>query len=116
MSAHNIGSRQCFLGGAGPERNSKSSMSHGPEAVAHRIRRASVEAVLAFKFLWRENRLRPSPGRFSSLLRMLDVLVDPVDDDVGDLQVVLVLHEHVAVALDAEVGQGDEGEVAARRR
>ena len=36
------------------------------------------------------------------------VFVDPVDDDVSDLQVVVILHEHVAVAVNAEVGQRNE--------
>ena len=32
-----------------------------------------------------------------------DALIDPLQDQIGDLQVVLVLHDHVAVAADAAV-------------
>ena len=35
-------------------------------------------------------------------------MVDPTDEPVGYLQVVFVLHEHVAVAVDADVGELDE--------
>src|SRR4029079_15272596 len=35
----------------------------------------------------------------------LDVLVDPGDDHVGELKIVAILHQHVTVPLDAELGQ-----------
>jgi len=31
--------------------------------------------------------------------------VDPVEDQIGDLKIVLVLHDHVAVAVNAELGR-----------
>jgi len=39
---------------------------------------------------------------------MLDVAVDPRKQPVGDLQTVLVLHQHVRVAVKAHVRQRDE--------
>ena len=36
------------------------------------------------------------------------ILPEPADDQVGDLQVVLVHHQHVAVALVAGLGQQQE--------
>src|SRR5882672_12930496 len=45
----------------------------------------------------------------ASLLRgRLARRAEPADDQVGDLDVVLVHHQHVAVALDAERGQVKE--------
>src|SRR5882724_1317139 len=42
------------------------------------------------------------------------MLVDPVQNDVGDFEVVLVLHEHVAVAKQSNGRQGDKCHVSAR--
>jgi len=33
-----------------------------------------------------------------------DALIDPMQNQVGDLQVILVLHNHVAVAVNASIG------------
>src|SRR3954468_23936364 len=41
------------------------------------------------------------------------MLVDPLNDHVGNLQVVVILHEHVAVAEHADVRQMDVGDVTA---
>ena len=45
-----------------------------------------------------ESLLRPTP--------LADALVDPLEDEIGDLQVVLVLHDHVTVAADAASRSG----------
>ena len=44
---------------------------------------------------------------------VVEVLADPSDDEIGHLKVVLVLHEHVAVAAQASIGERDKGHVAA---
>ena len=41
-------------------------------------------------------------------------LLEPLRDDGGDLLVVLLVHHHVAVAFDAEVGELQEGRPGAR--
>src|SRR5215510_14542306 len=41
----------------------------------------------------------------TSWFPLFDVVVDPLQDQVGELQVVFVLHQHVAVAANAEFGQ-----------
>src|SRR6266545_4680325 len=69
---------------------------------------------------------RPEPmpgGSYLASLRSLllpvslpfHVVLDPLDDDVRNFQVVIVLHEHVAVAENADVRQVDVGNVTARR-
>lgn len=45
---------------------------------------------------------------------IFDVLFDPRNQYIGNLQIVVVLHEHVAVAADADVRQGNERHVATR--
>ena len=54
----------------------------------------------------------------SSLLhtdRLTDPVTDPLENEVGDLQVILVLHDHVAVATRADFGGADHLRLAARR-
>ena len=58
---------------------------------------------------------RTAPAVTSSRGCACDVLVDPLQDQVGDLQVVLVLHDHVAVAADAAVLRVEHLCVTARR-
>src|SRR5450755_3564915 len=49
------------------------------------------------------------PATSNSLLRgQFGRRAEPADDQVGDLDIVLVHHQHVAVALDAETGQVQE--------
>ena len=57
-------------------------------------------------------------ARVSSLRRstsLADALVDPLQDEIGDLQVVLVLHDHVAVAADAAVRRAEHLRLTAGR-
>ena len=44
-----------------------------------------------------------------------DALVDPAEDEIGNLQVVLVLHDHVAVAADAALRWTEHLRLAASR-
>lgn len=43
------------------------------------------------------------------------MIVDPVDQDVRDLDVLLALHEHMRAALDPDVGEREEGNVTTCR-
>ena len=42
------------------------------------------------------------------------VLIDPLDDQVGNLKVVLVLHDHMTVAMDARLDRMQHPRVAFR--
>ena len=44
-----------------------------------------------------------------------DTLVDPLQDEIGDLQVVLVLHDHVAVAVDSALRRAEHLRLTAGR-
>jgi hypothetical protein len=44
---------------------------------------------------------------------MFDVTVDPAKNQICDLQIILVEHEHVAVRVDAHLRQMDERHVPA---
>jgi len=48
------------------------------------------------------------------LLLFADVFVDPLQDHVSDLKIVLVEHHHMTVALDANIWKEDDLHVATR--
>src|SRR5439155_26851252 len=54
----------------------------------------------------------PSP----TVSSFADSLIDPLQDEVGDLQTVLVLHDHVAVAVDPALRRVEHLRAAARTR
>src|SRR5262249_44261627 len=51
---------------------------------------------------------------FHSSLRGLYVLMDPVDEDVGHLEIIVVQHHHMTVTVNTDIGQRDEGHIATR--
>src|SRR5690349_12040647 len=62
-----------------------------------------------------ETRLRAPARSVAGLPGLaLDVRVDPRDHEIGELVAVSVLHQHVAVAFDAERGQMHHLRIAAR--
>src|SRR5438876_12000860 len=60
--------------------------------------------------------LRMRSGRVarSTMRLLLECLVEPARDHRGDLLVVLLQHQDMAVALDAEIGEPDEARLHAR--
>jgi hypothetical protein len=54
---------------------------------------------------WRDGNRTLKREQARASLRRRNVLADPVDQEVGNVEAVVVLHQHVRVALDADVGQ-----------
>src|SRR5262249_47390304 len=76
---------------------------------AARIETAGAHGAHEISYTWRDCASAPLPTlQERVLLRRRHRLLQPSIDHRGDLLVVLLLHHHMAVALDAQLRQPDE--------